>query len=126
LFSSPLAITVAHDRGSRNIISGTTLRRLSVNTGVSNNNIQGNYIGTDSWHGRPSANQTCVSIDQIGGGTNNVVGGTAVGAGNLVSGNTGNGVALMRARCQYCPGKLIGTNAAGTGPLPNQLNGVFN
>jgi hypothetical protein len=58
-------------------------------------------------------------------GTGNTVGGTVVGAGNLISGNVGHGVLLSApGPGNAIQGNLIGTDAAGTAPLPNGGDGV--
>ncbi len=90
---------------ARNLISG-------FGTGISSNStvVEGNYIGTDASGTKALGNQTGVS-----GG---IIGGTAPGAGNLISGNqtgiTSNGGSVIQ-------GNLIGTDAAGTSALGNGL-----
>jgi parallel beta-helix repeat protein len=55
----------------------------------------------------------------------NTIGGTATGAGNVISGNGGNGIALGHsANDNVVRGNLIGTDATGTNPLGNRQNGV--
>ena len=54
----------------------------------------------------------------------NTIGGTAAGAGNLISGNSKDGVEL-EASNNLVEGNLIGTNAAGTAALGNGLTGVY-
>jgi hypothetical protein len=53
---------------------------------ASNNVIEGNVIGSVAL---PNAGD---GIDLLGGAHNNTIGGTAAGAGNVISGNAGNGV----------------------------------
>jgi parallel beta-helix repeat protein len=60
---------------------------------------------------------------------NNIIGGTLAGEGNLVSGNTSDGVEIfdsgtLQATGNKVSGNFIGTNFAGTGPIANGNNGV--
>src|SRR5438094_3441780 len=87
--------------------------------------IQANRIGTNA------AGTAAVGNGQAGVAVvrDSLVGGTAPGAGNLISGNQG-GVASFLPFCATASGhntiqgNLIGTNAAGTGALPNTGQGV--
>ena len=58
--------------------------------------------------------------------TNTVIGGTAAGAGNVISGNGGEGVRIQDAGTTgtLVQGNKIGTNAAGTAAIPNTNAGV--
>ena len=56
------------------------------------------------------------------GATGNTIGGTAAGAGNLISGNTGLGIELSSAPGNLIQGNFIGTNAAGTTALGNRID----
>jgi hypothetical protein len=91
--------------------------------------VQGNYIGTDVTGTKALSNLTNnvfagVSISDV----NNVVGGVAPGAGNVISGNGygiqigGSTTALLFGN--VIQGNLIGLNALGTGPLPNSFYGI--
>ncbi len=79
---------------------------------------EGNYIGTDA-SGTQALGNTQGVLMQYNGG---IVGGTAPGAGNLISGNQW-GIAVGGGSVQI-QGNLIGTDAAGTGELGNE-KGVF-
>src|SRR5204862_496503 len=65
-----------------------------------------------------------VLLAQNAGG--DIIGGSAAGAGNLISGNTGSGIRITDAGSisNLVQGNRIGTNAAGTGALPNMIAGV--
>ena len=96
----------------RNVISGGSRHGLFL---VSANNIQvlGNYIGTDVT-GTVDLGNTFNGISVASGGTNVVIGGTAAGAGNLVSGNTSDGISIALGTSGVTvEGNLVGTNAAG-------------
>jgi len=60
----------------------------------------------------------------IAGGSSNFIGGTASGAGNLISGNTGEGI-IIEGDDNRVQGNLIGTDATGLRALGNQSDGVI-
>ena len=68
-------------------------------------------------------------LDQV---TNTTIGGTTAGAGNLVSGNIGAGIVVDNYNGTGAPsgvvieGNQVGTNAAGTAAIPNQVGTQFN
>ena len=82
--------------------------------------IQGNRIGTDA-AGTASLNTFGDGV-RIGG-SDQTVGGTAPGAGNLISGSQGRGL-LITATDVVVQGNIIGLDATGLVPLPND-DGVF-
>jgi hypothetical protein len=115
--------------GARNWISGNTAQGVWINgAGSAANVVQGNYIGVNATGTGAVANNVGVQISDSPG---NQVGGTEAGAGNLISGNTGDGIVI-----DFDPGvvgslgdniilgNLIGTNAAGTGALGNGGDGI--
>ncbi len=109
--------------GDRNVISGN-LDGVFLDTFASMNTVKGNYIGTDATG----------TIDLGNGGngvaifgTDNTVGGTATGAGNLISGN-GQGVYIHfqpPAGGNVIQGNYIGTDATGSVALGNSEYGVL-
>ena len=109
----------------RNLISGNTVDGIQMNggdgRGHSNNLIDGNYIGVDVT-GTVAVGNTNQGVAMFGtSNTNNVIGGTAPGAGNVISGNGGDGVRIPSAGTTgtLVQGNKIGTNAAGTAGIPN-------
>ena len=64
----------------------------------------------------------------IMGGQNNIVGGTPAGAGNVISGNDGDGVHIEEwpATGNLVQGNFIGTQSDGTSPLGNASHGFGN
>src|SRR5207237_6784640 len=97
------------------------------------NQVQGNYIGTDvngtADLGNAQNGVYIASTYQVSVGlptSGNVIGGTAPGAGNVISGNGLSGVLIDGAQAMgnFVQGNFIGTNATGTGVLGNDLNGV--
>jgi Ca2+-binding RTX toxin-like protein len=109
--------------GSGNVISGNTSMGLEIN--ASNNTVvQGNYIGLTAAGTAALANTFGVNIDGAGGTANNTkIGGTAPGAGNVISGNSVSGVEVQGTGT-VVQGNRIGTNAAGTAAVPN-FYGVY-
>lgn len=113
--------------GSLNPIGGTTVADRNVvsgNTGwgillsqTENAAVYGNYIGTNP-AGTVGIPNTLGGV-YVGGGAANAIGGGAAGQGNLISGNTGSGVALEGTSVTTVQGNVIGLNAAGTAALGN-------
>lgn len=87
------------------------------------NDVEGNLIGTNASGAAALPNsQGGVLIEAS---TNNTIGGSAAGTGNVISGNIGNGVLLtVGARLNTVAGNLIGTDASGTVALGNSGDGV--
>src|SRR5262249_20394105 len=108
----------------RNIISGNNsadpvhFSQNGILLGSDGNLIEGNYIGTDR-----SGTSALGNFDGIlSAGNNNTIGGISTtpgtGAGNVISGNTGNGIHLTGNQ-NLVAGNLIGTTATGTAALGN-------
>ena len=88
------------------------------------NRIQGNYIGLNA-AGTGAVPNTSHGVQLAGQTTNDLVGGTAAGAGNVISGNT-NGVSFFfNSTNNAVQGNTIGLNPAGTAPIPNTGTGVL-
>jgi Right handed beta helix region len=86
------------------------------------NVLQGNDIGTGASGKHAVANFLGILVD---GGDHNLIGGTAAGEGNLVSGNRSDGIRLdERATGNDLQGNLIGTTFTGRAPLPNDDDGI--
>jgi CSLREA domain-containing protein len=116
---------------ARNLISGAVNNGgpnigddgiLLVGTTATGNHIEGNYIGTNLAGDASLDGASRHGIYMKAPG--NFIGGTAAGAGNLISGDhtpvyiSGDG-----AHDNVVQGNLIGTNAAGTAQVP--VTGVF-
>ncbi len=104
---------------ARNIISGNS--QSGVFTSFSSVIVQGNYIGTDFTGTMAVGNQRGVLSSS--GNSNQVIGGTSPGAGNLISGNSDSGISLQNS-ADTVQGNLIGTDATGTIGLGNGVNGI--
>lgn len=118
----------------RNLISGNPSRGFFIFR-TNNSVIENNYVGTNAAgtaaipNGAVSTNGLSGGIEIIGG-SGARVGGTAAGAGNLVSGNANYGIFLQGAPNTIIQGNLVGTNAAGAAAIPNidgiQVDGSLN
>jgi len=115
---------------ARNIISGNNVPMGVSGSGIIVNGsstfgtvIAGNYIGTTPNGTAALPNAIGIGISE---GTGTTVGGTATGAGNVISGNTNDGVSVSGAVTAATTifGNYIGTNAAGTAAVGNGGNGV--
>jgi CSLREA domain-containing protein len=84
------------------------------------NLVADNDIGTDA-AGTPGLGNQGAGIGVTG--TNNTIGGTAAGAGNVISGNGNEGI-FIRGGGNLVQGNKIGTNAAGTAARGNGLSGI--
>jgi hypothetical protein len=107
--------------GARNIISGNGNFGVELESGVSGNLVQGNYIGTDYTGNSALANQGYGIYDDA---TGNTLGGTVAGARNVIAANASNGVFFdSGASGELLAGNYIGLGAAGAA-LGNSANGV--
>lgn len=117
----------------RNLISGNrsagiNIRNAGVSSGSSNNIVQGNYIGTNITGTAPIPNgREGISVAGFGVvASNNLIGGTTAGAGNLISGNGFSEVDISGnlATGNSVQGNLIGTNATGTQAITSTGYGI--
>lgn len=114
--------TIGGTSGSQgNIISGNADEGISLRG--SNNTFVGNRIGTNQAGTAALPNEDGIRIS--GNTSGNTIGGTSAADGNQISGNSNAGVKIegTNATGNFVQGNLIGTDAAGTGPLGNK-NGV--
>ncbi len=107
--------------GVRNLISGN--RGTGVFIDGSRDIVSGNWIGIDASGTQPLGNGVGVIVVGQFGGANNVIGGTATGTGNIISGNAGDGVSV-RADGTRVEGNFIGTDPTGNLALGNGGAGV--
>ncbi|MES2354813.1 MAG: NosD domain-containing protein [Pseudomonadota bacterium] len=108
---------------ARNVISGNGVNGIQLDTAASNT-ILGNYIGTDATGTAAIANSNS-GIYLQPDSSNNTIGGSAAGSGNVISGNLNFGIEIDDSDANSILGNYIGTNAAGTGVLGNSVSGVF-
>ena len=116
--------------------SAVTVRGLDINgfsqgagihvtgTGATGDWIYGNFLGTDPTGTQAVPNNIGVQID--GGAANNTIGGTAAGAGNVISANGNYGIWITGAGTTgvVVQHNLIGTDITGTAALGNGYSGV--
>ncbi|MDQ3930272.1 MAG: S-layer homology domain-containing protein [Chloroflexota bacterium] len=109
---------------SRNLISGNLSHGIYLNVG-SANDIYGNYIGTNATGTAAIANMGNGVYMRSAYGTE--VGASLPGGGNLISGNTGAGVASEGTDCfaNDVRNNYIGTDVSGSYDLGNGSHGVF-
>jgi len=104
---------------ARNVISGNTGSGINISPAgfpLGGNQIQGNFIGTNAAGAAAIPNHFEGVF--ILGSNNNVLGGAAPGARNLISGNDGSGISLVSDE-SLVQGNLIGTDLSGTVNLGN-------
>jgi hypothetical protein len=107
-------------------LSATEIQSVYVAGGTRQNGnvIQGNDIGTNA-AGTGAVANTSQGVE-IDGSPGNFIGVSAVGGGNVISGNGGNGILIHnnRANGNVVAGNIIGTNANVTAGVANIGDGV--
>ncbi|GEM_PF-1010211 len=120
--------------GARNVISGNGIIGSAIGIGVymvgnsTGNHVLNNFIGTNS-AGDAAVPNTFSGVN-IGnfpgsnsiGATDNLVGGTASGSRNVISGNVSAGVAIRNGN--RAVGNYIGVDATGSAALGNDDAGI--
>jgi len=114
---------------ARNVISGSSSVGIAVAANLNSSiaaTIQGNLIGTDKTGTVALPNQ--IGIASFGAGSDSLVltiGGSAAGAGNVISGNTLDGVLLGAfTKNSVIQGNLVGTDPSGTMAVGNGRFGL--
>ena len=102
----------------RNVIGNNS---SGVNVSGTNNVVLGNYIGTTAAGTAELGNVQGVTI--ASGATENTIGGASAGAGNVISGNTQDGIQLNEAS-NTVAGNIIGLDASGSADLGNARYGI--
>jgi hypothetical protein len=115
----------SNDAISDNVISGNDGDGIDISQGSPSISVQGNLIGVDSYGTLAIGNSDWgVIVDQSPSAT---VGGTAAGAGNVISGNGQGGLAIYGGVSDFdlVEGNYIGTDITGTVALGNGYSGVY-
>ncbi len=114
--------------GAGNLISGNGWDGILVcgveHSGTGNVTIQGNKIGTNL-AGTAALDNASDGVQVNWGASGVVIGGTATGAGNLISGNAGDGVHIFRSTGNTVQGNKIGTDVTGKVAIENHFDGVY-
>jgi len=108
--------------GLRNVISGNNGNGVVLFGLPGKNRVEGNYIGVDLSGSAALPNEG--RGVEIVSSSFNVIGGEGGGAGNVISGNLRAGVYILAgdgSESNVVQGNLIGTNAAGSAALPNEM-----
>lgn len=127
--------TVIGAPGAGNVISGHPASGILIiattTPGVPtsdsfNATIQGNFIGVDATGQVAIPNTDGVTIEADFAPQSDVtLGGTAPGAGNLLSGNRNFGAQIFSIRTLIIQGNLVGTDPAGQRAIPNRAGGLY-
>jgi hypothetical protein len=105
----------------RNLVSGNGYTGIIIaEPGVTNNVVQGNYVGTDPTGSNVVPNVQ-IGIGVWGGATGNLIGGTNAGAGNVASGNPVYGILVsdLGTSNNLVEGNFAGTDPSGKIAVPN-------
>ena len=114
-------------QGEGNVISNSGNGGvILLNSFASGAVVQGNYIGTNA-SGTAAMGNAFYGVIMLNGASNNTIGGTATGAGNVISGNNGQGLRIYDSNStgNSVIGNLIGTQPDGVTPLGNADRGVL-
>jgi hypothetical protein len=103
---------------ARNVLSGNAAAGVVLVGAGAGNVVEGNYVGPDPTGSSALGNGFWgVEVNTTTGAT---IGGTAAGAGNVISGNPFFGVVLQNNTADVAvQGNLVGLNAAGTAAVAN-------
>ncbi len=114
-----------NDAAERNIISGNTYGVYIRDSGTNGTIIAGNIIGLAADGDTIVANSSYgVAVTSTAGAT--TIGGATAVSRNVISGNAGSGVYFASSTSgSSVLNNYIGTNAAGTMPLGNSLDGIW-
>ena len=109
--------------GARNVISGNKQHGLFITTNSTLNTVAGNFIGLNTAGGALANLWNGVFINSA----SNTIGGTVPGAGNVISGNTQDGIYLSGnpASNNVVQGNFIGTESAGSSARANGWTGIY-
>ena len=110
--------------GAGDVISANGMYGVYISdSGTSDNVVEGSYIGTNSTGSQAFPNYDGVYITSDTSG--NTIGGTAQGTGDVISGNTEDGVHIVYgATANVVEGDYIGVTSNGSAALGNGASGV--
>jgi hypothetical protein len=105
-----------------NLISGNSFTGIFLHA-IDGAVVQGNRIGTNALGSAALPNATGIKV--LTGGAGILIGGASPDAGNLISGNSLQGILLFLPLGTTLEGNLIGTDVSGKNPLGNLEEGVL-
>jgi len=110
--------------GSRNIISKNGASGVTID-GSADNEVLGNFIGTDV-SGTANLGNTDDGVNIHGGAQSNIIGGTGSEEGNIIAFNGSNGVTIWDSGTNgnIILGNYIGTDVSRTVDMGNTLSGA--
>ena len=110
---------------ARNVISKNGDGVKISGSASTGNVIEGNHIGTNA-PGAVALGNSSQGV-YISSAPGNTIGGTAAGARNVISGNTGRGITISgsAATDNYVQGNYIGTDATGIANVRNSSDGIY-
>jgi hypothetical protein len=112
--------------GAGNVISGNGYEGLGIaDAGSTGNVVAGNVIGLNAT-GTAAISNAWQGVSLFNGASSNTVGGTVIGARNVISGNGQQGLTLSDAGTDgnVVLGNYIGLNVAGTAAVANGWSGL--
>lgn len=115
---TPNVVIGGANAGARNIISGNKIAINALGNMVTQNIVQGNWIGLGTDENALPNTEEAIRVQ--GGGIK--IGGSAPGEGNVISGNTGSLLTWASVNTQLpvtVYGNIIGLKPDGETPLPN-------
>jgi hypothetical protein len=135
LYGSSNAVVGGSTAAHRNVITGNRDRGIVIGNGSQATTVQGNYLGLAA-DGASTVNWTNGSTPVSGNAregvliaeaTNAKVGGTAPGEANVISANSGSGIAFTGGVSQSAvvEGNRIGTDATGQLARGNEQGGIL-
>ena len=122
-----LSFNVPNDSAFSSNVKGLILNRfggdgIEIGGTSAQVNITKCYIGTNATGAVAAPNGR--NGVHINGASNNRVGGSEAGQGNLISGNGASGISISAGSTNIIQQNRIGTNAAGTAAIGNTINGI--
>lgn len=111
--------------GNGSVVKGLAINGFSA-AGIyitsSSNTIQSSFIGTNTAGSAAIANVVGINVS---GGSNNIIGGTAAGTRNVISGNSNSGILVASGTTgTMIQGNLIGTDLFGAVAIANPV-GIY-
>ncbi len=125
IFDAPQNFIGGATPQEQNVISGNDTNGVLIDgANAMNNQVQGNFIGTDR-SGTGALGNRAVGVFISSGASNNLIGGMTAGARNVISGNI-RGVSIVgnTTTGNVVQGNFIGTDVTGTTDLGNSQKGV--